>query len=486
MMFEPQRLHPVSAVLNFVKGLKDAIFPIIAIFFLNGNQVEGFLNWLPLILSASFLVLILIAGIVKWLRFTYRVQEGELRIEYGLIFRKKRYIPMDRIQSLNFSEGVLHRPFQLVKVSIETAGSPGSQEAEAELTAIKRSEAKRLEEIIYHGKQERSFVEEQTEEQGMDSDRMLVYGMTMKDLVLMALTSGGAGVVISGVAVFFSQIIEFLPVGTIYEEVLDWLQIGVLIVGLTALLILLLAYGISVILTVLRFGKFSVFIEGEDLIITRGLLEKKQITIPLNRIQGIRVDENMIRQPLGFATISIISAGGSIKGDAEQQFKVLPLIKRSQIKGVMESILPQYDLDVSLKRPPKRARIRYLVRCVLFPAVLAIAASVFFWPVGLVSLLIVPIFIGLGVLNHRDAGWNVRDKQLTLSYRFMTKQTYVMKKHRIQSSQCSQSILQKRARLSSVEVTLKTGVGKARAHCHHLENEDIEQIMDWFKHENIG
>ncbi|UOR13297.1 PH domain-containing protein [Halobacillus amylolyticus] len=482
-MFEPQRLHPVSAVLNFVKGLKDAIFPIIAIFFLNGNQGDGFLSWLPLLLSASFLVLILIAGIVKWFRFTYRVQEGELRIEYGLFFRKKRYIPMDRIQSLNFSEGILHRPLQLVKVSIETAGSSGIQEAEAELTAIKRSEAKRLEDIIYQRKQERPSVEEQVEGRGDGSDRSLVYRMTMRNLIIMALTSGGAGVVISGVVVFFSQIIEFLPVGTIYEEVVGWLQVGVLIVGLIALLIVLIAYGISIILTVLRFGKFSVFIDGEDLIITRGLLEKKQITIPLNRIQGIRVEENIIRQPLGFATVSIISAGGSIKGDAEQQFRILPLIKRNQIKAVMESILPQYDLDVTLKRPPKRAQMSYLARCIWFPVIIAIVASLFFWPMGLFSLLTVPIFIGVGVLNYRDAGWNVRDKQLTLSYRFMTKQTYVMKKHRIQSSRCSQSILQKRVGLSSVEVTLKTGVGKARAHCHYLEDTDIEQMMDWFRHE---
>ena len=38
---------------------------------------------------------------------------------------KKRYIPFERIQSLNYNEGVFHRIFGLVKVQVETAGSKG-------------------------------------------------------------------------------------------------------------------------------------------------------------------------------------------------------------------------------------------------------------------------------------------------------------------------------------------------------------------------
>ncbi|MDF1512079.1 PH domain-containing protein [Robertmurraya sp. DFI.2.37] len=33
------------------------------------------------------------------------------------------------------------------------------------------------------------------------------------------------------------------------------------------------------------------------------MLEKRQLTIPLNRIQGIRISENWLRQPLGYASV---------------------------------------------------------------------------------------------------------------------------------------------------------------------------------------
>ena len=94
-------------------------------------------------IASAFIILSLIIGIISWLRYTYRVEDGELRIESGVFVRKKRYIPFERIQSLDFSEGILQRPFGLVKVRVETAGSSGSQDAEAVLTAITKAEAAR-------------------------------------------------------------------------------------------------------------------------------------------------------------------------------------------------------------------------------------------------------------------------------------------------------------------------------------------------------
>jgi putative membrane protein len=60
-----------------------------------------------------------VIGIFSWLRFSYRVEDGELRIESGVFIRKKRYIPFERIQSLDFSEGIFQQFFGLVKVRVK-------------------------------------------------------------------------------------------------------------------------------------------------------------------------------------------------------------------------------------------------------------------------------------------------------------------------------------------------------------------------------
>lgn len=478
-MFEPKRLHPISALINFVKGLKDAILPLIAVFFLNNNRGDGLLGSLPLIILSSLLLFILLSGIFRWLRFTYRVEEGELRIEHGMFLRKKRYIPIDRIQSLDFSEGIFHRPFQLVKVTVETAGSSASTEAEAELTAIHKEEAKQLELLLDEQKGQEVVGDD---EENVESSRKLVYQMTRKEIILMALTSGGAGVVISGVLVFLSQGMEFLPIGAIYDEVINWLQIGLLIVAVAVLVVLFLAYGISVLLTIFRYNNFSVYLDSGDLIMTRGLLEKKQVTIPLNRIQGLRIDENLIRQPLGLATVTIISAGGSVNSDAEHTLRILPLIKRAEVQRVLQSILGEYQLDEPLNRPPRRALFRYLMRFNSLPLIVATIVSIYFYPLGLLSLLLIPLFSLLGYLAYKDAGWNLLDNQLTFIHRFIIKQTFVMKKYRIQSFRKDQTLLQTRKNLASVEATMKSGVGGAAARVLYLEEKDTETIMEWYRH----
>ena len=148
-MSEAKRLHPIAAVISFLKGLKESILPLIVLLFV-GRGDSGFGLW-QFAIFFIFILVSLLSGILRWLRYTYRVEEGELRIESGLFVKKKRYIPFERIQSLDFSEGVLQRPFGLVKVKVETASS-SSSEAEVVLTAIKKSEALAIQELLTSNK----------------------------------------------------------------------------------------------------------------------------------------------------------------------------------------------------------------------------------------------------------------------------------------------------------------------------------------------
>lgn len=145
-MSEPKRLHPIVIVHNIGKSIKELIFTFIAFLFI-GNKGNG--GKLLLIFGSLFAVIFIItSSILSWLRYTYRLEQGELRIEYGVFVRKKRYIPLERIQSLDLSEGILQRLFGLVKMKVETAGGGGSGEAEAVLSAISKQEAQYIQEYV--------------------------------------------------------------------------------------------------------------------------------------------------------------------------------------------------------------------------------------------------------------------------------------------------------------------------------------------------
>ena len=75
----------------------------------------------------------------------------------------EKYISLERIQTVNTSEGIFQRIFGLVRVQIETAG--GTDGPEVSLTAITKAEAEQLKQSIFNRKKSLQE-EEMTDEAG--------------------------------------------------------------------------------------------------------------------------------------------------------------------------------------------------------------------------------------------------------------------------------------------------------------------------------
>jgi putative membrane protein len=481
MMSEKKRLHPISAVANFFKQLKELILPIIFLFFLNrGEEATGFFKWLPFLIAGAMLIFLLVSGIIKWLRFNYWIEDGELRIEYGLFVKKKRYIPFERIQSLNLTEGILQRPFGLVRVKIETAGSSDKSQAEAELTAISKSEADTLQNIINEAKSSRKNHAVQEETSAVQDAGTVIFKMSFKDLLLMASTSGGAGVVISGVFIFLSQFDEIIPYEKIFNEVEEFVRSGLLLVGFVVAVGLLVAWIAAIIGTLLVYADFTVKKQGDDLVITRGLLEKKQMTVPLNRIQGIRIVENILRQPFGYAAVQIESAGGSVLDTDSSTIKLLPMVKKKKVALILQETLTEYNFSQEFNQVPKRSLRRYLFRESFLVTLVAAGLSIAFWPLGLWSLLLYVPFWLWGYSKFSSAGWSIHASQLGLRYRSFQKHTLFMKKYRVQSLETEQNFFQAKRNLANLKAVVKSGETGAAGKIKDLDEQSVGHIYEWY------
>ncbi len=494
MMFkERYQLHPISAVVNFLKGLKELFFPFVVIFVVNGfqwgNSTDA--NWtnsISYIVGFLVVILVLTSGIIKWKRFVYWFEEDELRIEYGLFIKKKRFIPLERIQSLNYTEHIVHRPFKLVKVTIETAGSGVPTEAEVELTAITRKAAKQIETELMYAKKRKllkatDYLEEINEQQ-LDGQvavaNIPIFKMSMKDLLILATTSGGIGVVFSGLAVFISQFSELIPYERIYEEVVVFLKFGFFVVTLLIFAFLLFAWLFSVILTILNYYRFTIVREEDQIVLTRGLLEKKKVTIPIARVQGVRIVENPIRQFFGYCTVIVESAGGSID-DQDKKIRLLPLVKKNKIKQPLNLLFTDLDFEPSWTVAPKQAKPFYYRLDFLWMVPVLMCISTFYYPYGLLSLFLIPLILFHRLWQHRSAAVALTRNQMSLRYRSINKYTFFIEKKRIQSLELKQSPFQKRKAIASIETTIKSGMLGATAKVKHLHVEDVQEIMTWYK-----
>lgn len=489
------KLHPVSAFINFMKSLKELIIPFIVIFgvniFRDGGMSamfsQGWIGLLPLLIGLVVVLFSLIIGIIKWKRFVYWFEDGELRIEYGLFVKKKRYIPFERIQSLNYTEGIFHRPFNLVKVRVETAGSGKIGEAEAELTAINREDADRIEKEMEHAKHRgvptmgpHEAVEESVEEIGEAKKEVkTLYRMSMKELLILATTSGGIGVVISAVAVFLSQFSDLIPYETIYEEVMLFLRFGYLIAALAVFAGLLVAWIISVILTVLANYQFTIQVDDDHIYITRGLLEKKKISVPFKRIQGIKVSRNPLRELFGYAVVTVESAGGSM-GGKDEKIRLFPLVKQAHMLPILADLFPDMQFQPELTKAPKRSVHFYYRLDFLWLLPVIGLMSYFFFPYGLLSLLIVPPVIAIGVWQHRTTGYALTGRQLTMEFRGFSKHTFYVWKKRVQAVNVLQTYFQRKKDLASIQATIKSGMLGYSARINYMEKDDATRILDWY------
>jgi putative membrane protein len=259
-----------------------------------------------------------------------------------------------------------------------------------------------------------------------------------------------------------------------------FLKFGFFIIAFSVFAFLLLSWIISVILTTLNYYQFTIIQENDQIVLTRGLLEKKKVTIPIGRVQGVRIIENPLRQLFGYCTVIVESAGGSIE-DQDKKIRLFPLVKKSKIKQPLNQLFADFDFEPVWTNSPKRAKPFYYRLDFIWVIPVIVGISYFYYPYGLFSLLLGPIFVLLGLWQHRSAGLSLTRNQLSLRYRSISKYTFFIEKKRMQSLEMRQSPFQKRKALASIETTIKSGMLGASAQVDHLQIEDIEEVMTWYE-----
>lgn len=488
-MFEKKRMHPIAIVSNLFAGIKDFLFPIIAFIFvgLSGDMRTIFF----LLIAVLFLVSAVMSAIISWFRFVYWIEDQEVRIETGVFVRKKRYIPFHRIQSISTSQGILQRLFNLVKMSIETAGG----ETEAVLTAIPRTEADRIQRYIKEAKMEKvqaiaggdvaregeQIPDEEHSATSFTEEREHIFSLSIGEVFLVALTSGGAIGVIVGVLAFASELGEYLPLDWVFDRFLQSFSSDFYTIIILIIFALVVAYLIAIIQSMLRYAHFTVEKTEENLIVSHGLLEKRSVTVPLNRVQGFVIYEGLIRKFFGLATLSIINAGVSDKDELSGEVIIAPLIERSRCADLMKRCLPEYTIDVPFTPVPERAKIRYVFRPMYIVLVPVLAGLFFLKLWGFLLLLALPLFGFLGYKAYEFAGWNITGNQLALRSRFFTARTVYVLKHRIQSLDVRRTWFQRRKELTTVLAHMLSGRGLISGKTVDVDEKDANTIYRWFR-----
>jgi putative membrane protein len=459
-MTDWRRFHRAAVLFETLRALKDGALPIAVL--VAAGALGGGLDTGDLLRAVGYLVIggaiATAVGLVRWQTTRWRVTDTDVQRREGVLNKRERRVPLARVQSLDAVRGPLQRAAGVATLHVQTGG--GGRDGEIVLTAITPAEAARLHALVGR--------EPLQDEAAPAAPRPPERRLGMRGLLLAGLTAGQAGAALA-VAATVAQLAGDLFDPQDGRRDLDALQrlapdsaLGWLGLAAAALAVF---WAIAIGGSVVAFAGFTLRREGDRLRIRRGLVSQRESAIPVRRVQAVRVVEGVLRQPFGLAALRVETLGYGGEPAANQT--LFPIIARREIPALLAEFLPEHATDLDgIVRPPVRALRRYVLEPALAVAVPAAVVALAVPGAGAWPLLAVLPAALLGAAQWSAAGWRLSaDGRAVLRRRVVARSTLLFAPARVQRAAVAQSVLQRRAALADVEVS----VGPASGRVRHLE-----------------
>lgn len=483
-----RRQSPFYIVTTLVRHLRGIIIPYGIVLLTRGGGNDTVFYTISLAIA----VLAGLLSFFSWLFFRYALTPGSLEIRSGVISKEERSIPYERIQAVDLEEPPLERLLQIARVSIDTAA--GHAGGKIRIHALSRANAEALRRALAERRARTHEIAPSTGEPGLaatvaaSGEAGEVIGtLGWRALLVAGMTSGRIGPAVAIVGAILQFVNEAMPrswwsrAPAIDPHVTDlrWLTGLVIAAGLIAWLLAILS-------TVLTFGNFVIRRAGEQLLISHGLLERRRATLPVRRIQAVRIEEGWLRQPFGLAELRFDSAGhGTDKGDSGVLFPLLPC---RDVGAFLDRALPALAIDPHQPLPgklPRRAAQRYVIMTTRGWVAIAAVGTFIAWRVssipnwwGALLFAPVPVLACFGWLRYHDAGWALTpDGQLLLRWRAVGRTTLVTRRPRLQHRGMSANPFQRRVSLVTFHAAIASGAGGGHLSLSHLDRADAEHLL---------
>jgi putative membrane protein len=399
---EPRRrLHPLTPLL---RGAKFAALVIAGISW-QGFDDLGLRGWLVAVAGVG--VLVLLGSAVSWLVTGYHVVGRELRIYEGLLWRRTRAIPLERLQAVELVQPLLARLFGLAELRLEVVGA---SKTEAPLAFLPLADARTLRERLL------------SVTRGLAPAPAAAPG----DAPVQAPAPPQALHVVDNRDLVISQLLRpqwwFLPLAIAAPifYVLNQGDVGFIAVASTVTAVIGAVQ--APVRVLLGDWRFTVGVEGDDLRLRRGLLETRSQTVPLGRVQAVTVQWPLLWRGLGWVRATMRVAGVVAEGNQDPRGgSLLPVGTVPTAERLIPLAVPGFTLTSVVVHPvPRRAA----------------------W---------------LAPLRRRVLGYQLTDNAFVTRDGLLTRTLIVVPYRRIQSVRIRQGPLERRLDLAAVWVDVAGG-----------------------------
>ncbi|GAA3382273.1 PH domain-containing protein [Cryptosporangium minutisporangium] len=342
-------MHPLSPLIRGARGI-GVVGALVS------YQAWGSAGWRALAIAATVIVLGWFA--VAWVawRFTgFRVAARELHVRDGILSRRQRTIPLERVQAVDVVRPALARLFGLAEVRMEVVG--GGKDAEAPLAYLTTAEAERL----------RVHLLRLAADAGAAASQPTVPMGDLTETAPAPVTTAVGGLFrVNHRLLIFSQLLTFNTLSAPFLLVIPILEftsedpssaaVFTFVSGIVGLI------QVPVRRLLGEWG-FTVGRDADGLRVHRGMLDVRNQTIPIPRIQAVRIRQPLLWRPFGWVRIEIDVAGYGQGGEQENgRSALVPVAPAAEAFAVLHAVLPTVPSAgpdaLELRPAPARARWR--------------------------------------------------------------------------------------------------------------------------------
>ncbi|MCX0326131.1 PH domain-containing protein [Apilactobacillus kunkeei] len=477
--------------LNLVNRLEDILIAIfLASFIGNPLHIDSFK------LGIIFVIITIVWDIISYLCFTYSIEDKQIVIKKGVIFKKVIHVPFARIQSIEHSQFFLFRPFDVEKLQINNASKSGSHD-QIILSAVKTYVGAILEEKHKQYQTQDVDVNDDVEQPDVekieDNNQEEIthgyaqYKISTRDIALYTFTSFRVFITMFLIAhITHGAVLDFAI--SIYQKGFGSNMVSLVAFSIMAIIIALL---LSFIYTMFQFYDFTLVKEGKYLEYEKGLFTRNKVRLSIDRIQSVLVEQNVMGKLLKIMTVKIIMASDGSDEESSQAV-VLPILNSHKYAEMMNDFFDWIPLKTVEKFNVRKRSIWLFFRN--FDWILLIIPIVIYfigWTTLSYSLVVIGVFtffytLGNAYFKYRVSSigltGDAKDDYLIVSNGFLFKQrTYYVGWHEIQSMRFESSVFMKRNNLAHIVIQIRKGDSAQIAAVHYIDYEGAKKIYDWYR-----
>ncbi len=345
-----ERPHPLTPLVRGWIVFAAMVVALAQNYLPDGSGDSGGLPpWWVLGLGVAGIALITgVSGFASWWFTRFVIDEREVRVETGWLNRRSRRVPFERVQSVDVDQPFVARLVGLAELRIEAGGGASG----TALRYIPRARAYALRDYLMA----RAAGHRVDLAQPGTVHHDLLNDTAATDRVLVTLPIGRI------LGAFLLSVEMWLSVAVTVTLIVVGVVSGVAAISLAAILPMLYTLGSAVSRRLTRQANYRLLeTSAGALRVSAGLTRLVSQTVPVDRIQGVRLSQPLPWRPLRWWQVDIDMVGilgrAGEEGGGRAESTVVPVATEAELPVVLAALLPGIDLAaVRLSPVPRRAR----------------------------------------------------------------------------------------------------------------------------------